>query len=39
LGLSIVYSFPKDAGGTVTVTSEPGKDTCFQVLLPLMPNL
>jgi PAS domain S-box-containing protein len=38
LGLSIVYSIAKDAGGTVTVKSEPGKGTCFQVLLPLIPS-
>jgi PAS domain S-box-containing protein len=38
LGLSIVYSIAKDAGGTVTVQSEPGKGTCFEVLLPLIPN-
>jgi len=39
LGLSIVYSIARDAGGTVTVQSEPGKGTCFQVLLPLIPSL
>jgi two-component system, cell cycle sensor histidine kinase and response regulator CckA len=38
LGLSIVYTVAKDAGGTVTCTSAPGKGTTFEVLLPLMPN-
>jgi PAS domain S-box-containing protein len=38
LGLSIVYSIAKDAGGTVTLQSEPGKGTCFEVLLPLIPS-
>jgi len=39
LGLSIVYSIAKEAGGTVTVSSERGKGTTFQVLLPLIPGL
>jgi signal transduction histidine kinase len=38
LGLSIVYSIARDAGGTVTVQSAPGKGTCFEVLLPLIPS-
>jgi two-component system cell cycle sensor histidine kinase/response regulator CckA len=36
LGLSIVYSIAKDAGGTVTVRSAPGKGTCFEVMLPIL---
>ena len=39
LGLSIVYSIAKEAGGTVTVKSVPGKGTTFEVVLPLMPSL
>jgi len=38
LGLSIVYSIAKESGGTVTVASEPGKGTTFEVLLPLIPS-
>ena len=37
LGLSIVYSVAKEAGGTVTFTSEPHEGTTFEVLLPLIP--
>ncbi len=38
LGLSIVYTIAKDAGGTVTCTSAPGKGTTFEVLLPITPS-
>jgi two-component system cell cycle sensor histidine kinase/response regulator CckA len=38
LGLSIVYTIAKEAGGTVTCTSAPGKGTTFEVLLPVIPN-
>ena len=37
LGLSIVYGIAKDAGGTVTFSTTPGKGTTFEVLLPLVP--
>jgi signal transduction histidine kinase len=36
LGLSIVYGIAKDAGGTVAFTSEPGRGTSFEVMLPLI---
>jgi PAS domain S-box-containing protein len=36
LGLSIVYGIAKDAGGTVTFSTTPGKGTTFEVLLPLI---
>jgi len=36
LGLSIVYSIAKEAGGTVTCVSAPGKGTTFEVLLPVV---
>ena len=36
LGLSIVYGIAKDAGGTVTFRTTPGKGTTFEVLLPLV---
>jgi two-component system cell cycle sensor histidine kinase/response regulator CckA len=36
LGLSIVYSIAKEAGGTVTCVSSPGKGTTFEVLLPVI---
>jgi signal transduction histidine kinase len=39
LGLSIVYSIARESGGTVTVSSEPGKGTRFEVLIPLIPTL
>jgi two-component system cell cycle sensor histidine kinase/response regulator CckA len=39
LGLSIVYSIARESGGTVTVASEPGKGTRFEVLIPLIPTL
>jgi signal transduction histidine kinase len=35
LGLSIVYSIVRDCGGSIHVTSEPGRGTRFDVLLPL----
>ncbi|HVC18682.1 MAG TPA: PAS domain S-box protein [Vicinamibacterales bacterium] len=38
LGLSIVYSIVKDGGGTIVLTSEEGRGTTFQVLLPLEPG-
>jgi signal transduction histidine kinase len=36
LGLSIVYGIAREAGGTVTFTSLPGKGTTFEVFLPLV---
>jgi two-component system, cell cycle sensor histidine kinase and response regulator CckA len=36
LGLSIVYSIAKEAGGTVTCVSAPGKGTTFEVVLPVV---
>jgi PAS domain S-box-containing protein len=36
LGLSIVYSIVRDCGGSIRVTSEPGRGTRFDVLLPLV---
>jgi signal transduction histidine kinase len=35
LGLSIVYGIARDAGGTVTFSTMPGKGTTFEVLVPL----
>jgi signal transduction histidine kinase len=36
LGLSIVYGIVTQAGGDVLVTSEIGKGTCIEVLLPVV---
>jgi PAS domain S-box-containing protein len=38
LGLSIVYTIAKEAGGTVTCASVPGKGATFEVLLPVIPS-
>jgi signal transduction histidine kinase/ligand-binding sensor domain-containing protein/DNA-binding response OmpR family regulator len=35
IGLSITREFVKIHGGSISVESEPGKGTCFTVLLPL----
>jgi len=37
IGLSITREFVKVHGGTVAVTSEVGKGSCFTVMLPLKP--
>ena len=34
LGLSMVFGFAKQSGGTVVVESETGKGACFRILLP-----
>ncbi|MBT8144535.1 MAG: response regulator [Gammaproteobacteria bacterium] len=34
LGLSTVYSFAREAGGTVEVTSTPGQGSQFRIILP-----
>lgn len=37
LGLSIVQGFTQQSGGTVTVTSEPGSGSSFQLIFPALP--
>ena len=36
LGLSIVYGIVKDAGGVISVESEPGKGTRFDIFFPVV---
>ena len=38
LGLSMVYGFAKQSGGTVTIDSKPGRGTTFGLFLPLAEN-
>ena len=35
LGLSMVYGFAKQSGGTVTIASEPGTGTTISIVLPV----
>jgi len=39
LGLSISYQIIQRHRGKITVTSEPGKGSCFTIMLPKVPNL
>ena len=39
VGLSVTYGLVKEIGGTISVTSQVGKGTTFEVNIPLvMPN-
>jgi PAS domain S-box-containing protein len=35
LGLSMVYGFARQSGGTVTIESTPGRGTCVRLFLPM----
>jgi len=37
LGLSITYGIVKPSGGSISLESEPGRGTCFEVYLPEIP--
>src|SRR2546423_2859753 len=39
LGLSMVYGFAKQSGGTVTIASQPGRGTAVTMLLPVAPSV
>src|ERR1700730_8284540 len=38
LGLSMVYGFAKQSGGTITIDSELGQGTTFRIYLPRAPH-
>ncbi|MEJ2283421.1 MAG: sensor histidine kinase [Desulfobacterales bacterium] len=35
LGLAVTYSLVQEIGGTISVTSTPGQETCFDISIPL----
>ena len=38
LGLMVTYSIIRAMGGTILVTSQQGKGTCFSLQLPTLPE-
>jgi signal transduction histidine kinase len=36
LGLAVTYALVQEIGGTITVQSRPGQETCFDISIPLV---
>ncbi len=36
LGLAVTYALVQEVGGTITVQSHPGRETCFDISIPLV---
>jgi signal transduction histidine kinase len=36
LGLAVTYAMVQEIGGTISVQSQPGRDTCFEISIPLV---
>ncbi len=36
LGLAVTYALVQEIGGTISVQSRPGQETCFDISIPLV---